>query len=159
MFDYNKRCLPLAFGTFLFILALYKALQFWKEGGIWGSRLVLVLITDQAIYFLLYARSPNSISNPQRHPLTHTFCLKPSMISCATFNIVNDSLPSATLLAEAVMQTLGNPTLLSILGSRMFFNLKEAAEHGINTGTNWISHELIAGCSEEPDRSSWDIEY
>ena len=38
-----------------------------------------------------------------------------------------------------IIDTLGSPTFLCILGSRMFFNLKEAAEHGVNVGTNWGS--------------------
>ena len=36
-----------------------------------------------------------------------------------------------------VLQQLGNPFYLSILGSRMLFNLKEAGEMGVNEGTNY----------------------
>lgn len=35
-----------------------------------------------------------------------------------------------------VLASIGNPALLAILGSRMLFNLKEAAELGVNEGTN-----------------------
>ena len=46
---------------------------------------------------------------------------------------------------DSVVGTLlsgfGSPTLLCVIGSRMFFNLKEAAEHGVNVGTNWSSYE------------------
>ena len=44
------------------------------------------------------------------------------------------------MVAGAVFNTLGSPTLLSVLGSHMFFNLKEAAEHNVNVGTNWASY-------------------
>ena len=48
-------------------------------------------------------------------------------------------------LQELVISTyfisiFGNPSFLCLLGSRMFFNLKEAAEHGVNVGTNWASY-------------------
>ena len=35
----------------------------------------------------------------------------------------------------------------------MFFNLKEAAEHGVNVGTNWssYSHSAIQFDEQQPD--------
>ena len=50
-------------------------------------------------------------------------------------DIYSESWTTATILS-----TLGNPPLLCILESRMFFTLKEAAEHGVNIGTNWSSY-------------------
>lgn len=47
------RIIPLAYGTLLLSLALYKATEFWRLNGFHSSRLVLVLITDQAFYFTL----------------------------------------------------------------------------------------------------------
>ena len=44
------------------------------------------------------------------------------------------------MVPDTLVNALGSPTLLCILGSRMFFKLKEAAEHGVNAGTNWGSH-------------------
>ena len=44
------------------------------------------------------------------------------------------------MVVEAVFSALDNPTLLCVLGSRMFFNLLEAGERGVNGGTNWSSH-------------------
>lgn len=38
-------------------------------------------------------------------------------------------------LLSALLDTLGSPAFLCILGSRMLFNLKEAAEKGSNDGT------------------------
>lgn len=51
----------------------------------------------------------------------------------------------ASLVLASVLEALGSPTLLCVLGNRMFFNLKEAAEHGVNVGTNWAfySHSAI----------------
>lgn len=72
-------------------------------------------------------------------------------ISCALFNILNDflSLPS---VPATVIDALGSPTLLCMLGSRMFFNLKEAAEHSVNLGTNWSSGSHSAIRFEKPHR-------
>ena len=43
-------------------------------------------------------------------------------------------------LVQALLSGFGSPTLLCVAGSRMFFNVKEAAEHGVNIGTNWASY-------------------
>ena len=48
------RTVPLAYGALLLILALYKAREFWKLNGFSGSRLVRVLIRDQALYYAMY---------------------------------------------------------------------------------------------------------
>lgn len=64
------------------------------------------------------------------------------------FNIINDNL-SLTFASINVIAALGSPTPLCILGSRMFFNLKEAAEHGVNIGTNWSSYSHSAIHFEE----------
>lgn len=55
-------------------------------------------------------------------------------------------------VVSSVLQAFGMPTLLCVLGSRMFFNLKEAAEHGVNVGTNWSSHlENTMQFEDSPD--------
>ena len=56
------------------------------------------------------------------------------------FAIVGDLFKSTSTVAINTILTLGNPTFLCIVGSRMFFNLKEAGERGVNPGTNWSSH-------------------
>ena len=60
------------------------------------------------------------------------------------FAIVADLFNTTNAVALNVINVLGNPILLCILGSRMFFNLKEAAEHGVNVGTNWSSYSQSA---------------
>ena len=49
-----------------------------------------------------------------------------------------------SFLVNALLKGFGSPTLLCAAGSRMFFNLKEAAEHGVNIGTNWSSYSHSA---------------
>ena len=51
------RATPLAYGLLLLMLALHKARKHWKLSGLSGSRLVFVLIRDQAIYYALYVWS------------------------------------------------------------------------------------------------------
>ena len=65
--------------------------------------------------------------------------LTPRAIFVTVFALVGD-LASGTTVENAVISSVGSPTLLCILGSRVFFNLKEAAEHGVNPGTNWSSY-------------------
>lgn len=64
-------------------------------------------------------------------------------MSCSVFTILDDVF-GPSLVPSAALQVLGSPSLLCILGSHMFFNLKEAAEHNVNVGTNWSSYEHSA---------------
>ena len=41
-----------------------------------------------------------------------------------------------------VFAALGSPTLLGALGSRMFFNIKEAAESDVDGALGWDTHCL-----------------
>ena len=59
-----------------------------------------------------------------------------SVVGCCVLNIIEFKLTFSSAFVTDVLNALGNPALLSILGSRMMFNLKEAAELGINEGTN-----------------------
>lgn len=59
------------------------------------------------------------------------------------FGILN--IKFATLHVPATMlNALCSPALLCALGSRIFFKLKEAAENGVNVGTNWSSYSHSA---------------
>lgn len=59
--------------------------------------------------------------------------------------MIGDLINTDNMVIVNVIGTLGRPTLLSLLGSRVMFNLKEAAEHGVNVVTNWssFSHSAI----------------
>ena len=70
-------------------------------------------------------------------------------IVVAVLALSGDLLDAKNTVVVNVIGTLGNPTLLCILGSRMFFNLKEAAEYGVNVGTNWSSYSHSAIHYEE----------
>ena len=62
---------------------------------------------------------------------------------CAVFVILSDVCEGKAIPVQVFLQNIGNPSLLCILGSRMFFNLKEAGEAGINEGTDLGSHPSI----------------
>ena len=67
------------------------------------------------------------------------------LVSCICLNILNDTGDIASaLVPSTVINAFATPTLLSVLGNRIFFNLKEAAEHGVNVGTNWASYSHSA---------------
>jgi hypothetical protein len=51
------------------------------------------------------------------------------------FAILDDVFPSSHITGQSLLTGVGNPTLLCLLGSRMFFNLKEAGEAAVNEGT------------------------
>ena len=71
-------------------------------------------------------------------------------------NLASDSLPNS-FLADVLLTGLGSPTLLSVAGSRMFLNLKEAAEHGVNIGTNLSSYSHSAIRFDEPGPQNGEI--
>ena len=62
------RTIPLAYGTLLLALALYKATEWWKENGLGGSRLIVVLVKDQALYYILYV-----VHRSRIHPFNDVF--------------------------------------------------------------------------------------
>lgn len=103
----------------------------------------MILVQDQGLYFFLWVVSLF---------LAAVFAdLVSRVIMCSVFNILNGEFFATTSFeVSAVFEALGSPTLLCILGSRMLFNLKEAAEHGVNTGTNWssYSHTTTIGFEE-----------
>ena len=66
---------------------------------------------------------------------------------------MNDIIDESSLVS-ALLEGLGSPTFLSVAGSRMFLNLKEAAEHGVNIGTNWSSYSHSAIRFDELEQQS-----
>ena len=51
------------------------------------------------------------------------------------FNFVDDTI-------TFILSTLRDPPVLSLLGSRMLFNMKEAGECGVNEGTNCMASTM-----------------
>ncbi|EJC99477.1 uncharacterized protein FOMMEDRAFT_160536 [Fomitiporia mediterranea MF3/22] len=104
--------IPLVYGLILMSLALYKAAGYWKiEAGLKGFKLVRVLIRDQMIYFIL-------------------------AVSCCIFNIMEFKVDTSVSLA-LLLEQFGSRSFLCILGSRVFFNMKEAGKLGVNEGTSY----------------------
>ena len=67
--------------------------------------------------------------------------------------------PDDSTLLSSLLSGIGSPTILCVVGSRMFFNLKEAAEHGVNIGMNWSSHTHSAIRFDEPQAYEQQTEY
>ncbi|KAL5525193.1 hypothetical protein ACEPAF_9062 [Sanghuangporus sanghuang] len=94
---------PLAYGSILLVLALYKAAHIRKSLGYRGLKLVKVLIIDQALYFV-------------------------SVIVCSIANIVTNVGPLQNLPAFLfALQVIGGAGFLSLLGSRMLIRLKQVS--------------------------------
>ncbi|KAH8112195.1 hypothetical protein DFH11DRAFT_1745102 [Phellopilus nigrolimitatus] len=104
---------PLLYAIILMVLALYKAAQHWREtGGFSQYTLVRVLIQDQAIYFIM-------------------------VIFCTVMKIMSIELIIPNVLLADLLDVLGNPSLLCVLGSHLLVHLKEAGERGANGGTSY----------------------
>lgn len=59
--------------------------------------------------------------------------------------ILADNLRSGLTLLDAIINTIGSPILLSILGAHLLFNMKEAGEKGLNEGTCCRSKSTVSG--------------
>ena len=55
-----------------------------------------------------------------------------------------------SIISSNIFAIVGSASLLCVLGSRMFFNLKEASERGVNEGTDYGSHVLTRIRFDEP---------
>ncbi|KAL5524861.1 hypothetical protein ACEPAF_10007 [Sanghuangporus sanghuang] len=120
--------IPIAYGAILMILALCKAAEYWKlSAGFKGFVLVKVLIRDQILYFML-------------------------TIICCIFAILNFRVAVSNAFLSDMLMILRNPAFLTILGSRMLFNLKEAGERGQNKGT---SYRLPSRTISDIDFAEW----
>lgn len=58
------------------------------------------------------------------------------MVFCCLFDVLMYKAGDNFFLAN-ILEALGDPTLLCVLGSRMLINLKEAGERGVNEGTSY----------------------
>ena len=78
---------------------------------------------------------------------------------CYIFQFLNDRFYEGSDIISAIFQGIGSPTLLCILGSHMLFNLKEAAERGVNVGTNWSSYPHSDIRFESPGHQELHFEF
>ena len=67
-----------------------------------------------------------------------------SVILVSVFKIVVDFAAESNAHFAYILDTLANPTLLSILGARLLFNMKEAGAKGLNEGTSCGSNSTIS---------------
>lgn len=120
----------MTYGAILMVIALYKAAEYWRlSAGFKGFTLVKVLIKDQVLYFMLQVMS-HGFPSSYIHPFH-------SVILCSMFAILGFRLTIPNIILADILSSLGNPSFLSLLGSRMLVNLKEAGERGQNEGTNY----------------------
>ena len=67
-----------------------------------------------------------------------------SVILVSVFQIVVNFTFESSALFTYILNVLANPALLSILGARLLFNMKEAATKGLNEGTSCGSKSTIS---------------
>ncbi|EJC99467.1 uncharacterized protein FOMMEDRAFT_160522 [Fomitiporia mediterranea MF3/22] len=109
---------PMVYGLVLMLLALYKAAEYWRmSAGLKGFKLVEILIRDQMIYFFL-------------------------AVSCCVLNIMQLYIQPKSNNLASFLEQAGSPSFLCILGSRLFFNMKEAGKLGVNEGTSYRMKSL-----------------
>ena len=67
-----------------------------------------------------------------------------SVIFVSVLNILTDNFGDNESLLPFILNLVGNPSFLSILGARLLFNMKEAGEKGLNQGTSCGSNSTIS---------------
>ena len=73
-----------------------------------------------------------------------TSVLMHSVILVSVFAIVGNFTDKSNALFPCIVGGLNNPALLSILGARLLFNMKEAGVKGLNEGTSCGSKSTIS---------------
>ena len=67
-----------------------------------------------------------------------------SIILVSMFEIIVNFASESNALFAYILLVLANPPLLSILGARLLFNMKEAGAKGLNEGTSCGSKSTIS---------------
>ena len=67
-----------------------------------------------------------------------------SVVLVSVFAILVDFVSGSEALFAYILTILGNPSLLSILGAHLLFNMKEAGVKGLNEGTSCGSKSTIS---------------
>ena len=67
-----------------------------------------------------------------------------SVILVSVFHIIIDFTFGSNALFAYALEVLANPPLLSVLGTRLLFNMKEAGAKGLNEGTSCGSKSTIS---------------
>lgn len=107
----------------------------WKE-EFRGLHLIKVLLQDQVLYFIVY----------ESFLLIHDAVLmiyETSAIFCAVVNLIESVVDLGTILGNT-FSTLGNPSLLCVLGSHLLIHLREAADEDRNERLSYRSKSFSA---------------
>ena len=67
-----------------------------------------------------------------------------SVILVSVFEIIVNFTFESNALFAYILTVLGNPSLLSILGARLLFNMKEAGFKGLNQGMSCGSKSTVS---------------
>ena len=67
-----------------------------------------------------------------------------SVILVSVFEIIVNFTEVSNALSTYILSGLANPPLLSIIGARLLFNMKEAGEKGLNEGTSCGSKSTVS---------------
>ena len=67
-----------------------------------------------------------------------------SVILISVFQVVDIFTAESNALFTYILAVLANPSLLSVLGARLLFNMKEAGAKGFNEGTSCSSKSTIS---------------
>ena len=73
-------------------------------------------------------------------------------MSCSILNILANANISSTIEVN-VLQALGSPSLQCVLGSRMFFNLKEAGNNPTNDSSRFTTSFTAGGLAFGPSET------
>ena len=112
-------------------LALYKAAAIWKENkGLANLELVKILVQDQVVYFLAWVYLFEARSLLLNDALLHR------VILVSVFRIIAGTTIDENLVLIIILSMVGSPAFLSVLGTRLLFNMKEAGVKGLNQGTS-----------------------
>lgn len=131
----------------LMFLALWKTAKLWKENiGAVGLDLVKVLVRDQAIYFIVCVSICIQLSFSSRPVLHRLLFIGIFQAVSNAFNINTDLFLASNIL--------GNPNMLSIPGSRLLLNMRQAGERGLNAGTSCPTSTLSRIDFIEPEGES-----
>ena len=91
-----------------------------------------------------------------KYTLTNILLLR--IIFCSIINlIVFKSDYELNSTREVIVSILGNPSLLCLLGSRMFINLKEAGSSDVKDGSSTSAPSQQSGRSEVSDLQFADV--
>lgn len=80
-----------------------------------------------------------------------------SVILVSVLQIIDNIVDNNSALGF-IFSAIGNPALLSLLGARLLFNMKEAGEKGLNQGMSCGSRSTVSGIDFVSPQAGTDSE-